>query len=221
MSELTKILKLFKYDTKKDRKRTFNISQCLNDNWDKIEKDMGLFAYNSDAIYSKDKVVVAIVNNKVKMYKSLINGNLNNELTNATAWEEVINLSRIEEEISRCLTRDNKKEIVAWGVPDWINRQIGVKTLDVWKTVNVDSWVSIATLTYNLNRTLMLLLRDENGNDIEGAVDNRAIMRAQQYYQNTINQVFCYVPAKYSYKGIIDSDQTFYSSYEYPLKGVN
>lgn len=37
MSKYTKNLNLFEYDVKQDRKSTYNISQCLNDNWDKID----------------------------------------------------------------------------------------------------------------------------------------------------------------------------------------
>ena len=37
MSVLTDILKLFKYDTKADKKQTFNIDRALNENFDKID----------------------------------------------------------------------------------------------------------------------------------------------------------------------------------------
>ena len=37
MSTTTEILDLFKYDTETDKKEKFNINQCLNNNWDKID----------------------------------------------------------------------------------------------------------------------------------------------------------------------------------------
>ena len=38
MSTTTENLNLFKYDPIQDAKSTFNIQQCLNDNWDKIDQ---------------------------------------------------------------------------------------------------------------------------------------------------------------------------------------
>lgn len=37
MPKYTEKLSLFAYDPEKDGKKTFNIKQALNDNWDKIE----------------------------------------------------------------------------------------------------------------------------------------------------------------------------------------
>ena len=37
MSIITDFLNLFKYDPETDGDNTFNIKQCLNDNWDKID----------------------------------------------------------------------------------------------------------------------------------------------------------------------------------------
>ena len=37
MSTTTEVLNLFKYDTKADKKKKFNINQSLNNNWDKID----------------------------------------------------------------------------------------------------------------------------------------------------------------------------------------
>lgn len=36
MSVLTEVLKLFKYDPVADADSTFNLGQCLNDNWDNL-----------------------------------------------------------------------------------------------------------------------------------------------------------------------------------------
>jgi len=40
MSVLTSVLKLFKYDPVADKKSTYNITQALNNNWDKIDAAM-------------------------------------------------------------------------------------------------------------------------------------------------------------------------------------
>jgi hypothetical protein len=37
MTKYTEKLNLFQYEPEKDGKKTFNITQALNDNWDKIE----------------------------------------------------------------------------------------------------------------------------------------------------------------------------------------
>lgn len=42
MSVLTSVLKLFKYDPVADKKSTYNITQALNDNWDKIDAAMAV-----------------------------------------------------------------------------------------------------------------------------------------------------------------------------------
>lgn len=41
MPKYTENLNLFEYDVEKDGKNTYNISQCLNDNWDKIDSALG------------------------------------------------------------------------------------------------------------------------------------------------------------------------------------
>lgn len=41
MSELTPNLKLFKYNTETDAKQPFSINDCMNANWDKIDKTVG------------------------------------------------------------------------------------------------------------------------------------------------------------------------------------
>ena len=38
MSTATEKLELFKYDVEGDKKSTFNITKCLNENWDKIDE---------------------------------------------------------------------------------------------------------------------------------------------------------------------------------------
>lgn len=51
MSLLTDFLKLFKYDPETDRDKTFNITQALNENWDKIDADKKA---QDDAIATKE-----------------------------------------------------------------------------------------------------------------------------------------------------------------------
>lgn len=50
MSETTTNLDLFKYDTVIDAKEPFNINECMNDNWDKIDN----FAASVNQVFSSD-----------------------------------------------------------------------------------------------------------------------------------------------------------------------
>ena len=57
MSVLTEVLKLFKYDPATDGDMTFNIGQCMNDNWDKLDAAILLAiaaagAYNPEESYA-------------------------------------------------------------------------------------------------------------------------------------------------------------------------
>lgn len=57
MSVLTEVLKLFKYDLATDGDMTFNIGQCMNDNWDKLDAAILLAiaaagAYNPEESYA-------------------------------------------------------------------------------------------------------------------------------------------------------------------------
>ena len=57
MSDLTEVLKLFKYDPATDGDMTFNIGQCMNDNWDKLDAAILLAiaaagAYNPEESYA-------------------------------------------------------------------------------------------------------------------------------------------------------------------------
>lgn len=54
MSLKTKILGLFKYDPDKDGASTFNIKQALNDNWDKLDAEVGA-RVKSDELSAKIK----------------------------------------------------------------------------------------------------------------------------------------------------------------------
>lgn len=64
MSTTTKNLQLFKYDTITDIKQPFNIDECMNDNWDKIDA----FASSINSIFSSsftsqlDKKVFSDIN---------------------------------------------------------------------------------------------------------------------------------------------------------------
>lgn len=57
MSVLTEVLKLFKYDPATDGDMTFNLTQCLNNNWDKLDAAILLAiaaagAYNPEESYA-------------------------------------------------------------------------------------------------------------------------------------------------------------------------
>ena len=57
MSVLTEVLKLFKYDPATDGDMTFNIGQCMNNNWDKLDTALLLAiaaagAYNPEESYA-------------------------------------------------------------------------------------------------------------------------------------------------------------------------
>lgn len=112
-----------------------------------------------------------------------------------------------------------KELITSLTIPDYTTRRQGVTGFNIWKTVTSNCWVSVSSQATMPNRTLWLLLKDEKGNTIQGVTDRNAIVRAQQGNSNCMNQVFVYIPKGYSYQAIIDSDQIFYSSYEYALKG--
>ena len=85
MSLYTTFLKLFKYNLETDKKNTFNIQLCLNDNWDKIEN----FARNiSEQITSNYNSLNTLITNLkttvASNYNSLNNSKLNLNLSNCT-----------------------------------------------------------------------------------------------------------------------------------------
>ena len=67
MSETTSKLSLFKYNTTADAKQPFNIKDCMNDNWDKLDA----FATSVDTIFSSsfssnlDKKVFSDINKEL------------------------------------------------------------------------------------------------------------------------------------------------------------
>nr|DAO32551.1 MAG TPA: hypothetical protein [Caudoviricetes sp.] len=62
------------------------------DNMNHIEDglaNVGMWTYNSTLEYNKDDAVIAIIDDKFVLYKSLQNNNKGNALTNTDYWEEV------------------------------------------------------------------------------------------------------------------------------------
>ena len=89
MSENTKKLDLFKYNTETDKKDTFNINLALNNNWDKLENKISISEYDENSIYPSGCWVRGVVDNERKIFESLIDNNQGNNLNNADAWEEI------------------------------------------------------------------------------------------------------------------------------------
>ncbi len=90
MSTTTNKLKLFKYDPVADANNTFNITNALNNNFDKIESKTGLLIYDNTATYSQNDWVLGTVDSQQKIFKSLANSNTGNALTDTTKWQEII-----------------------------------------------------------------------------------------------------------------------------------
>jgi hypothetical protein len=92
MGNYTTNLSLYNTDMNTDGNDTFDFQRDLNDNNDKIDAFAGKVSiknYLSNDTYQKDDVVMSIIDNKVKIYKSLIANNTGNALTDDTKWEEV------------------------------------------------------------------------------------------------------------------------------------
>lgn len=70
MPKYTEKLSLFAYDPEKDGKKTFNIKQALNDNWDKIENFYKTFitAVKSVTVTSAKLSVTDNQNNKTDFF---------------------------------------------------------------------------------------------------------------------------------------------------------
>lgn len=70
MPKYTEKLTLFQYDPEKDGKKTFNIKQALNDNWDKIENFYKIFisAVKSVTVTGTELSVTDNQNNKTDFF---------------------------------------------------------------------------------------------------------------------------------------------------------
>lgn len=105
MSLYTTFLKLFKYNLETDKKNTFNIQLCLNDNWDKIEN----FARNiSEQITSNYNSLNTLITNLkttvASNYNSLNNSKLNLNLSNCTIPYITNNIRTLEEKTNENIT---------------------------------------------------------------------------------------------------------------------
>lgn len=70
MPKYTEKLSLFQYEPEKDGKKTFNIKQALNDNWDKIENFYKTFitAVKSVTVTDTELSVTDNQNNKTDFF---------------------------------------------------------------------------------------------------------------------------------------------------------
>ena len=91
MSKITKNLGLFEYDIETDGKRTFNIEESLNQNWDKIDLSIGNLSELT--INNKENIVSAIneIETDIKNKTSLSLSNL------SEAGEDRLNVSKMYE----------------------------------------------------------------------------------------------------------------------------
>lgn len=83
LSLLTNFLKLFKYDPVEDKDKTFNITQALNDNWDKIDEnveELSNYIGSLDGLTTieKENLVAAVneIDKNVKMHETEIASSL-------------------------------------------------------------------------------------------------------------------------------------------------
>lgn len=88
MPSYTSKFNLYKYNTSTDGALLFNINQALNNNWDNLENRVAITIYNSQTTYKLNDCVLQI-GDTVKLFKSLVNNNLNHELTNTDYWQEI------------------------------------------------------------------------------------------------------------------------------------
>lgn len=58
MTDETKNLKLFKYNTRTDRKEKFSVDDALNDNWDKVDEAVNA---NKESIAEVKEEVAGII----------------------------------------------------------------------------------------------------------------------------------------------------------------
>ena len=83
MSTTTDNLKFFVYEPQDDGSQTFNITTSMTENFQKIDKMLNLYSYDSTFTYSagmhvlKDGVI----------YRSKANSNTGKALSNSTWWE--------------------------------------------------------------------------------------------------------------------------------------
>lgn len=97
------------------------------DNMNHIEEgiEAGSFTkFNLTTTYAKDDLVTVIEDALPAIYKSLQDNNIGNALSDSAYWEKISLVGdRIEEQLANIeankLSRADKQEIVAWGIPDY------------------------------------------------------------------------------------------------------
>lgn len=85
MSTNTEILDLFKYDPVEDANNTFNITESMNNNWDKLDNKISITEYDSNVTYKSG----LWVKNGDKLYKSLQDNNTGHATSEGDWWEKV------------------------------------------------------------------------------------------------------------------------------------
>ena len=92
MGTYTTNLNLYNTNMLTDGNDTFDFTRDINDNNDKIDAFAGKVSiknYSSNDTYKKDDIVMSIVDDDVKLFKSLVNNNVGNAITNETYWQKV------------------------------------------------------------------------------------------------------------------------------------
>ncbi len=89
MGNSSENLNLYLTDMDTDGNDTFDFDRDLNENWDKIDKNFALYAYQADKTYKKGAWVVGTIDGKKSIYESLTDDNINNILTNKTMWKKI------------------------------------------------------------------------------------------------------------------------------------
>ena len=118
----------------------------------------------------------------------------------------LINAGRIEEKLTNYLSKDNKEEIVSWGMPDYT---AGVaKSSGTQYTAEVDGWLEIRTDDYN-NRSYLTL------NGIEKCISGAS--------NNHLSTIYCIIPIpkNTTFKVVFSRTSNDNLCNFYPCKGGN
>lgn len=114
MSTNTEILDLFKYDPVVDANNTFNITEAMNNNWDKLDNKISITEHDSNATYKSG----IWVKDGDKLYKSLQDNNTNHATSETDYWEEVVfdDDNKLNTDADN-LTQTGKETITSLGFP--------------------------------------------------------------------------------------------------------
>ena len=85
----TNRLGLFKYQIPDDENSTFNITESMNNNWDKLEQNIAITKHDFGATYSRGDWVIEPESSKFGIFLSKQDGNVGHKLTEIDWWEFV------------------------------------------------------------------------------------------------------------------------------------